>query len=106
MLGSDPEGVRTLSDLVWKKTGGNPFFTAQFVEELAQEGLLYFNTGKSSWIWSLDRIKSKEISDNVADLMTTKMKRLRGANEEVAGPDGRPRRRHGNADPDHGERHP
>ena len=41
-----PERAAPLAQLVHEKTGGNPFFTIQFLSALANEGLLVFDHGK------------------------------------------------------------
>jgi PAS domain S-box-containing protein len=68
---SDP-----LARLVHEKTGGNPFFTIQFLTALVEEGLLVFDHGKACWSWDLDRIQAKGFSDNVVELMLLKLNRL------------------------------
>jgi PAS domain S-box-containing protein len=65
-----------LAQLVYEKTGGNPFFAIQFLTALAEEGLLRFARDTSGWIWDLDRIRAKGYSGNVVDLMVGKLRRL------------------------------
>ena len=50
-LRCDPEHARPLAQLVQEKTGGNPFFTIQFLIALADEGLLAFDSVAASWGW-------------------------------------------------------
>jgi predicted ATPase/signal transduction histidine kinase len=72
------ENARThrLAELLHEKTGGNPFFATQFISELARERLLSFDQERRAWHWDIERIRSKAITDNVADLMATKLLRL------------------------------
>ena len=65
-----------LAQLVQEKTGGNPFFAIQFLSALAEEGLLRFDRDAARWIWDLDRIRARDYSTNVADLMVGKLQRL------------------------------
>ena len=65
-----------LTQLVQEKTGGNPFFAIQFLSALAEEGLLRFDRDAADWIWDLDRIRARDYSTNVADLMVGKLQRL------------------------------
>ena len=65
-----------LAQLVHEKTGGNPFFTIQFLHALDDEGLLTFDHGAARWCWDLDRIHAKGYTDNVVDLMVGKLTRL------------------------------
>jgi PAS domain S-box-containing protein len=71
-----PERVSSLALLVHEKTGGNPFFTIQFISALAEEGLLTFDHGSRRWTWDLTRIHAKGYTDNVVDLMVGKLNRL------------------------------
>nr|WP_259667381.1 AAA family ATPase [Rhizobium lentis] len=68
--------VQPLARLVHKKSGGNPFFALQFLSTLPDEGLLEFNHEQAHWDWDLDRIRAKGYTDNVVDLMLSKLRRL------------------------------
>ena len=46
-LHTEPERARPLAELVYEKTGGNPFFAIQFITALADEGLLAFDPGRA-----------------------------------------------------------
>ncbi|GLR90842.1 signal transduction histidine kinase [Bradyrhizobium iriomotense] len=75
-LRSKPEWSISLAQLVHEKTAGNPFFAIQFVSALAEEGLLTFDHAKAQWCWDLNRIHAEGYTDNVVDLMVTKLNRL------------------------------
>jgi PAS domain S-box-containing protein len=70
------EAAAPLAGLVYDKSGGNPFFTIQFLTALAEEELLAFSPGAGRWVWDLKRIRAKGYTDNVADLMVAKLARL------------------------------
>ena len=70
------ERFAPLAQLVHEKTGGNPFFAIQFISSLAEEGMLTFDHDVGGWSWDLDRIHAKGYTDNVVDLMVTKLTRL------------------------------
>jgi len=75
-LHCEPDETRALAELVHEKTTGNPFFAIQFISELADEGLLAFNHGEGRWTWNLSRIRAKNYTDNVVDLMVGKLNRM------------------------------
>ncbi len=75
-LRCEPERSAPLAQLVYEKSGGNPFFALQFMSELAAEGLLTFDHDAARWSWDLDRIHAKGYTDNVVDLMVGKLTRL------------------------------
>jgi predicted ATPase len=72
------EGDRTapLAQLVYEKTGGNPFFAIKFISSLVEEGMLTFDHDAASWSWDLGRIHSKKYADNVVDLLVGRLARL------------------------------
>jgi PAS domain S-box-containing protein len=75
-LHCERDHAEPLARLVHEKTGGNPFFTIQFLTVLAEEGLLAFDHGRACWSWDLDRIQAKGFTDNVVELMLGKLSRL------------------------------
>jgi PAS domain S-box-containing protein len=75
-LQCQPERVLPLAQLVYEKTAGNPFFAVQFISALEHERLLAFDHARGRWSWDLGRIDSKGYTDNVADFMVGKLRRL------------------------------
>lgn len=73
-----PEQVTNLTQLVYQKTGGNPFFFRQFMQELYQRELLHFDYQDASWHWSVTDIDQQCMTDNVVELMLHKIDRLPG----------------------------
>ncbi len=82
-LRCDSERASPLAQLVYEKTGGNPFFGIQFLSSLAEEGLLGFDHTDAQWSWDVDRIHSKQYTDNVVDLMVLKLNRLPAETQDV-----------------------
>ncbi len=78
-----PKHARPLAQLMHEKTGGNPFFVIQFFTALAEEGWLTFDVVTQAWAWDIDRIRAKNYTDNVVDLMTGKLKRLSAAAQDA-----------------------
>jgi predicted ATPase/signal transduction histidine kinase len=72
-----------LTELVLEKTGGNPFFVGEFLKTLYVEQLLCFNSLQREWQWDLAHIKERSITDNVVELMTSKIQRLAAATQQV-----------------------
>jgi PAS domain S-box-containing protein len=73
---SEPDQSCPLAELVHERTTGNPFFAIQFLSELADEGLLAFNYDQGRWTWDLSRIRAKDYTDNVVDLLAGKLSRM------------------------------
>jgi PAS domain S-box-containing protein len=72
----DLEQAAPLAHLVHSKTGGNPFFAIQFLQALAEAGLLSFDHGSGCWSWELEGVRALGYTDNVAELMVGKLIRL------------------------------
>lgn len=76
---ADPADSEQLARLVHRKTGGNPFFSIQFLSSVWEERLLRFDRRSRKWTADIDRIESLGYTDNVVDLMVAKLQRLPGA---------------------------
>jgi len=76
VLRSDPERVAPLAALIYRKTGGNPFFAIQFFSSLLHEQLVSFHALHQEWTWNIELIDGKGFTDNVVDLMARKLEAL------------------------------
>jgi predicted ATPase/signal transduction histidine kinase len=76
MIPSDHRNLVKLTDLCIKKTNGNPFFLLQFITTLIDEKLIQFDQDDNLWQWDTEAIDKRQITDNVADLIVLKTKRL------------------------------
>ena len=81
------ETVAPLTDLVMRKTGGNPFFVNQFLHTLHDEDLLHYvvptTDQNGHWQWDIEYIEHQKITDNVVDLMIGKLKKMPSAAQQV-----------------------
>ncbi|MRV71251.1 AAA family ATPase [Duganella sp. FT92W] len=67
-----------LTRAIFERTEGNPFFFTQFLSTLHKDGLLRRDTARGIWCWDAEQIRSRNFADNVADLMSGKLRRLPG----------------------------
>jgi predicted ATPase/class 3 adenylate cyclase len=86
-LHSDTASVKSLAELVARKTSGNPFFVNQFLQTLYQENLLWFNPPQpgslGEWQWNISNIEAMDITDNVVELMSGKLNKLPVKTQQV-----------------------
>jgi PAS domain S-box-containing protein len=82
-LHCERERTQPLAQLLQEKTSGNPFFVIQFLTALNEDGLLAFDPVARAWRWDIDRIRARSYTDNVADLLVEKMKRLSAPTREA-----------------------
>ncbi|KPA13507.1 multi-sensor signal transduction multi-kinase [Candidatus Magnetomorum sp. HK-1] len=79
-LNVETASARPLAELIYSKTYGNPFFVNQFLTMLHTEGLLEFISPDQSdswgWRWDFAHIQELSITDNVVDLMVSKLQKL------------------------------
>ncbi|HEY9675180.1 MAG TPA: AAA family ATPase [Waterburya sp.] len=84
-LHQSADTVRSLAELVLRKTEGNPFFVNEFLRMLYGENLLTFDPpqsprtpggSKGGWQWDIAQIKAQAITDNVVELLLRKLKKL------------------------------
>ncbi len=80
---SGSERARPLAQLVHEKTNGNPFFAIQLLATLNEDGLLVFDPVGPAWRWDIDRIRARSYTDNVAELLVEKMRRLSAPTREA-----------------------
>jgi len=74
-LSCSPEKSKDLTNLVYERTRGNPFFVKSFLYSLHDESLLTFESDKE-WAWNIDKIKEVQVSDNVVDLILNRISQL------------------------------
>ena len=77
------EQTKDLTNLVYQKTSGNAFFVNQFLKSLYQDGLLKFDFEALQWQWDVQKIKEKNITDNVVELMAGKVLRLNTPTQQL-----------------------
>ncbi|MDZ8227261.1 PAS domain S-box protein [Nostoc sp. ChiVER01] len=68
--------VHSLTQLVLRKTEGNPFFVNEFLRMLHSENLFSFDAQHLCWQWDIPQIEAQDIADNVVELLLLKLKKL------------------------------
>ncbi|MTJ07700.1 MULTISPECIES: hybrid sensor histidine kinase/response regulator [unclassified Anabaena] len=83
ILSTSGEAIQDLSNLIYEKTQGNPFFTIEFIKSLCTEHLLKFDYKQRKWWWNIQQIQQKNMTDNVIDLMILKIQNLNQSNQNI-----------------------
>ncbi|NER35285.1 MAG: AAA family ATPase [Oscillatoria sp. SIO1A7] len=79
----ESERSQELSELLFNKTQGNPFFLTQLLNTLHQEKLILFDFTEGRWLWDIDRIQSIGIADyTVVELVARNIKKLPAQTQE------------------------
>lgn len=74
----DPVRSRPMAELIYSKTGGNPFFSNELLKNLYHEKLIYFSPESGIWEWDLERTQKIEVSDNVVEFIIQRLSELPG----------------------------
>ncbi|MBD2301853.1 ATP-binding sensor histidine kinase [Nostoc sp. FACHB-190] len=75
-LKSPEKLAENLSELIYQKTQGNPFFATQFLKALHQEGLITFNFELGCWQCDITQIKTQAVTDDVVAFMSLQLQKL------------------------------
>ncbi|KAL3798700.1 hypothetical protein HJC23_004451 [Cyclotella cryptica] len=71
-----PRLVRSLADIVHKKTKGNPLFFSQLMVSLNRDGFLRLSLGRRRWVWDEDEIQSIKLPNEVVLCFTKGISKL------------------------------
>ncbi|MGD1702955.1 AAA family ATPase [Dapis sp. BLCC M229] len=72
-----------LSELVYQKTQGNPFFTTQFLKGLYEDELIRFNLKLGYWECDLVKVRDAAITDDVVEFVAHRLQKLAVGTQEV-----------------------
>jgi predicted ATPase/signal transduction histidine kinase len=75
-LKSSLKETAELSELIYEKTGGNPFFASQLLISLASEGLFTYDPDRDCWNYDLFAIETQELTDDVVEFTSKKLAKL------------------------------
>ncbi|WP_438015488.1 ATP-binding sensor histidine kinase [Sorangium sp. So ce315] len=82
-LGSPREACRTLSDIIFSRTEGNPLFIIQQLTSIYREGHLRFDPQRGAWQWSAADIARASAAESVIALMILRVRSLAGPTQRV-----------------------
>ncbi len=71
-----PKQCAALTNLLYQKTDGNPFFVRQCLLSLYESKAVYFVPELQVWTYNLDKVRQAKISDNVVELMVGLIQKL------------------------------
>ncbi|MEG5044834.1 AAA family ATPase [Microcoleus sp. B4-C1] len=83
-LGNQTEKLKSLSELIFNKTGGNPFFITQLLSTIHSEQLLVFDFTVGAWQWDITEIEAAGIADySVVELVARNLQQLPEETQQV-----------------------
>jgi len=82
-LSCNEELAQPLTELVYQKTQGNPFFTTQFLQGLHKDELITFNLSLGYWECDLVQVHDAALTDDVVEFMAGRLQKLPEATQNV-----------------------
>ncbi len=75
-LGTTPQAAAELAAVIAEKTGGNPYYLVQFLDDLHRDGLITNDRAGGGWHWDAEGAAAAAVTDNVVDLMSGRLQAL------------------------------
>lgn len=72
-----------LTQLVFAKTTGNPFFATQLLNSLYQDGIMRFSFDVGFWLYDIAEIQAVTLTNDVVDFMAIQLKKLPPITQKV-----------------------
>ncbi len=82
-LSCELELALPLTELVYQKTKGNPFFATQFLNGLHEDGWIEYNTDVGYWECDMTGVRSLALCDDVVVFMATRLHKLPDETREL-----------------------
>ncbi|MBC1225025.1 AAA family ATPase [Nostoc sp. UCD121] len=82
-LSCSEEVAQPLTQLVYQKTQGNPFFSTQFLKALHEDGLIQFDFERGNWQCDIPQVKALALTDDVVEFMALQLQKLPTATQDV-----------------------
>ena len=82
-LGFSVSETQSLADIVYQHTEGNAFFVIHFLNHLHSQDLLVFSHEAQAWLWDEEIIRSRNIPNDVVQLMATKIQTMEPQTQEI-----------------------
>ncbi|BAZ49510.1 two-component hybrid sensor and regulator [Nostoc sp. NIES-4103] len=74
---------RPLTELIDRKTQGNPFFITQFLKALHEDGQIKFNCDQGYWECDIVQINALSLTEDVVEFMAQQLQKLPKATQQV-----------------------
>ena len=72
-----------LTEVIWPKTWGNPFFSIELLYFLHQEGLITFERDRGCWQCDISQIKVLAVSDDVVEFLAGRLQQLSTSSQDL-----------------------
>jgi PAS domain S-box-containing protein len=73
----------SISQLIYQKTKGNPFFAVQFLKALHQDGLIHFDFELGCWQCDITQLTTQAVTDDVVTFMGFQLRKLPQSTQDL-----------------------
>ncbi|MFN6483985.1 MULTISPECIES: AAA family ATPase [unclassified Nostoc] len=77
------EFAQPLTQIVYQKTNGNPFFSTQFLKALYEDKLIKFDWKCGNWQCDITEVKALAVTDNVVEFIALQLQKLPTSTQSV-----------------------
>ncbi|MBD1826950.1 trifunctional serine/threonine-protein kinase/ATP-binding protein/sensor histidine kinase [Microcoleus vaginatus GB1-A2] len=78
-----PDLAQPLTELVYQKTQGNPFFATQFLKALHQDELISFDIHSGHWQCDISKVREAALTDDVVLFMAQQLQKMPATTQSV-----------------------
>ncbi|MEH2354671.1 trifunctional serine/threonine-protein kinase/ATP-binding protein/sensor histidine kinase [Nostoc sp.] len=82
-LSCSDKTAQALTELVYQKTQGNPFFATHFLKVLYEDRLITFNFAQGYWQCDIAAVKALALTDDVVEFVALQLQKLPAATQNV-----------------------
>ncbi|MEH1772655.1 trifunctional serine/threonine-protein kinase/ATP-binding protein/sensor histidine kinase [Nostoc sp.] len=82
-LSCSDKTAQPLTELVYQKTQGNPFFATHFLKILYEDGLITFNSERGYWQCDIVAVKALALTDDVVEFLALQLQKLPDATQNM-----------------------
>ncbi|MBN3963300.1 ATP-binding sensor histidine kinase [Nostoc sp. NMS8] len=82
-LSCSDKTAQPLTELIYQKTQGNPFFATHFLKILYEDGLINFNSDRGYWQCDIVAVKALALTDDVVEFLALQLQKLPAATQNV-----------------------
>lgn len=76
VLAENSSRIRSLAEVLYHRTGGNPLYLNRLLDNLYRENKLYYNEFEASWAWDPSVITQKPVNPDILHLIEARIHML------------------------------
>lgn len=82
-LRCEPDASRELSDMLFQRAQGNPFFTNELLRQLHAQGVILTDPTTGEWHWQIRQAGWQNVNEDVVEFMVKNLRQLPAETQQV-----------------------